>query len=193
MKIPANIKIERAVSTSAAQARLQNPWLETDPIPAIIASDGCMLAYVPIPPDDDVAGPIPLKAIEVSREDYRPVILNAAYAHSVVTKAGVAFSRPPDKPPRWRNIMPQGEPDFYICLQPHLLLKLADALGAEHGVVIGIHRPTGNGSVPPFVITPGDNPFPQGGTRPIGYLMPVRLQGVVGEKNLQLPKPDAGP
>ena len=162
---------------------------------ALIATDGHCLVSVPVELDDgDASGIIPRKALDMARGEAKEIrepsltafdedgngpeiipgkVTGHEPAHILARDAcaldsGVTVPRPTRDFPEYMRVVPERRRlTGRLCLSAELLLKLAEALGANRGQVIIDFDP--NDATCPLLVRARDEEWPEA----FGVLMPV--------------------
>ena len=125
-----NHQIELAAATQKdVRFYLRAPVLDTtdEREPKLVATDGHILAVVPIELDDgDTAGPVYADALKASRKTKEGTLLANG---SLQIPGGAEFPRPENGHfPDWRRIIPEHDAIADICLDAQQIINLAKAI-----------------------------------------------------------------
>lgn len=180
MKLNKSAKIEAVVSDDATRPVLSAPYLEVqDGAGTLISTDGRAMAIIPVEVGEhDVSGWVSIPALVSARKLARKgqdveIQCNGSCSlvdgstfprpHSAPANAGIEHV--PSRFPNWRQVVPNEtvSPVFRVCLDPSLLLALANALGSGESVTLEFKD-----ELSPIRVLP----FGQPGK---GILMPKRL------------------
>ena len=137
MKISRTAKIETAVEPKGKRfpnrTALQNVYLDREESQAkLIATDGRILAIVPVEAKEGESGFISPEALKAARKLKGDVEV-ACNGHLALLD-GMQFPKPDVSGvfPQWRKVLPQAQGEtLRIGLNPSLLLRLSEAIGAE--------------------------------------------------------------
>lgn len=192
MRIPEEVKIEKACTDDKTRAALQNPYLKGD---QIIATNGMILAVAHVEHDEEeklVDGYVPIQAIKASRKAKRGMsgVLEVKKDRIELPflENRPSFERNPEdltfpKTEAITQKFPGGS--IKVRFNPQLLARLAEAIGSEENIVLEIPLSSGGGyeggpeakgkphhNAGPWKVTPGKKLVDP---RNYGYLMPCRL------------------
>jgi len=196
MKFHKSCKIHKAAAKDAGRYAMHHVRLERDYAGArLIATDGRILAVLPVQDaeqDDDgfLSSESIAEAVKKpSKKNDTATILANGSIRACAVEAGpvVEFERPSNDHefPKWRAVVPEGEPTVRICLNPSYLATVAHAIGAGDGVVLEFYAPAAEGGRPgPIAVRPA---FPIGGAvkgnekatdgaERFGVIMPIELK-----------------
>lgn len=186
MKIDKSSKIEQAVAKESSRYAFNAPYYDHE-AHAMIATDGRILAVVPVlDDDDDVTGLIPVDAIKVARKGR---LTNPIRANGTIDLLGVSYTRPEGRFPAWRDVIPKisdiETDNVKLRIDARLLYNLSQALGSDK-VELTIDRNTleyiqcrlsdsqtkresaACGTIKPFIVKPVD-----GVDGAYGAMMPI--------------------
>jgi DNA polymerase III sliding clamp (beta) subunit (PCNA family) len=135
MQVPANSKIERAVSKDQSRPVLTDPALVIDesgetPVGYLCATDSYKLVLIPVELEEgDVAGPVPLEAVKAAIKDCH------GYVHANGAAAlpdGPSYPRPDGKFPDALALLPDTDARrFEVGVSAKYLADVAAAMGTE--------------------------------------------------------------
>ena len=157
MKIDKCYQVEQAASKSGTRPLLEHCYLDTTgTVPMLVATDGHILAAIPVEATSEEQGYVPVKALKTARKKVpkkaKEVEINLNGTVSLPT--GESWPRPTHSGtfPQWRAVLPDpGRPGILkISLDIDLLEKLANALGNNH-VTLELDPMNANG---PIRVTP---------------------------------------
>lgn len=143
----------------------------------VISTNGGAMAFVAVDLDtEDCDGAIQVEAIKASRKNSGTLLVEK----NEVRCGGVSFTRPESKLPyvdAYRELLAENHTDpkthVTLYLDPHLLVKLADAMGVkkEEGVMLTFPIPKSDDPRDPVVVRPY-RPSERESAR--GVLMPMK-------------------
>jgi len=172
MFIDKNFKTEKALSRDKTRTNINSAYLETGKNgPRLIATNGHILAIVPVTmePTDDINGKNRLgaEALKAIRKNHGQCTVKADAVEIKNGESQTAFLLGDEEFVDYKAILPDGDKTAYhaVGLDPHLLLELAEALGAK--TLIELHFPKDpTGAI--RVTDPANS-------NAVGVLMPKRL------------------
>lgn len=129
MRFPKQCKIHKAAGRYAMNG-LKLERLRGGKGALLIATDGRMLAVLPVEDADaDSPGILPAEVVKEACKGKRSEPANVV---SNGSSAGAFEARPIEGEfPRWRQVLPEGEPEHELVFNPGQLATLAEALGTE--------------------------------------------------------------
>lgn len=149
----------------------------------LAATNGRILAVVPV--NDEGTEPPALidpKALEDSAKGKCEFTVgDRTSEYCAKSGATVRVDNAPDGSefPKIEAVIPGGAPKRRICLNPHLLLKLAEAIGVDGKSELGlILEWTSDEPTAPICVRPAYAYANEGATAPFGVLMPITIDGV---------------
>lgn len=134
MRINKTVKIEAAVEPkgkkSLNRTAIQNVYLDREDSQAkLVATDGKILAIVPVGAKEGESGCISPEALKAARKLGGEIAVN----EFLTVADGTQFPKPDGGMfPKWRQVLPQPKGQtLTIGINPSLLMRLAEAIGAE--------------------------------------------------------------
>ena len=172
MKLSLRYKIESACSTDPLQSGgvLQRMALDcsTDQ-PVLVATNGRILAVVPVTAEREEAGFVTGEALKAARKatPKKAETMELLCNGSLAVPNGPTFPRPNDglQFPRWQAVVPTDAPVMTIALDVTLLARLAEALGTKT-VILEISHPNHAVRVKPY--RPSESAY--------GVIMPMMIK-----------------
>jgi hypothetical protein len=164
MKLPKNILIEKACSGDASRPVLNSVYLERmeDGRSRLLATNGRIAAIVPVLCEEgDASGYITADALKAARKAAGKLETASFTANGVCKMPdGQEFARPDlGKYPNVNQVIPKNETAFTVRLDPELLYRLAESIGASRGVsleiIVDTAMPNANHAIR---VRPLDNP-----------------------------------
>lgn len=175
MKIHKDCKIELATSKDASRHVITEPYLDMVQSPVMVATNGAMLAVVPVETDiEDKTGFVTAEALKAERKAKLGMLCNG----ELKITNGPAFFRPDNgKFPNWRTILPAEDREvvFKVGINVKMLWELCQAIGCETAQLE--FGDTLNGIVvkPTSVHSPYYPSKPCANDKAYGVIMPTRL------------------
>jgi DNA polymerase III sliding clamp (beta) subunit (PCNA family) len=184
MQVPANSKIEKAVSKDQARPVLTDPALVIDesgetPAGYLCATDSYKLVMIPVELEaGDVAGPVPLEAVKAAIKDcHGHVHANG----SAALPDGRSYPRPNGQFPNALALMPTDDPTtkrFEVGVSAKYLADVAAAMGTETVRLSFLVTDEGI-QLRPILVTPLHGSCARGSRSPVegakAIVMPIRL------------------
>ena len=173
MEISKTAKIEKAMSSDVTRLNVSTASLCKGPDgkPALVATDGHVLAICPVEADESEFGLVTKEALIHGRK-----LAKGSAPVRFTANSGFGFDDGSTLPrptaadlgdfPSWQQVIPEAAPEISIGINPKLLLDLAHAIDSSKGVVLEIKDGSSPISVRPF----GD------ANENRGVIMPMRVK-----------------
>lgn len=173
MLIEKQYKIEESASTDSCRPSINHVKIdEFNGKPVAVATNGRILACVPVEATPQEYGLLGISALKLARQtskgkDALEITLNGTQDLA----NGVKLPRPEGEYPNWKQVLPAADRPvaFRCCFDPFLLASLCKSLGIDKNKSVTLEfAPDMEGGHPDSIVVKG-----AGGT--FGVLMPMRI------------------
>lgn len=190
MRLDTNFRLEKACASGPGRYSMESAFLDTEDegAPKLVATDGRILAVVPLDPEEveegETSGPVTVEALREARKPARR--LPNGLGARIVANGGLEIGRPQEpvtlpRPeggefPRWRAVVKDNSGGFRVAFNPRILLALAEAIGSPNGLALTF-APGKKATTHPIRVDPCGEHARTGADPAFGIIMPITVDG----------------